>query len=296
MSEYMNPHYDPSGPLDEGDDIFIVNSADRNEMDKLRTAGLTSYDPAATSFPMAGSLLSRSGSAKKRYVAGNDIAAAPEASVPDRHVNVYDVESYSWDVYCRALDKYGSGNVALMGTSSGGGICVGICVKAAREGKPQPANTLLLCPWVDTAVDSAASLNITNTGGVDVDTMRYWGSLYTGDHQAVYRNGTPVNNFNPENRGPGNSYYFASPMRAAKTDPGIRAALGSLRNITIYAGSNDPCYPDSKTLYDGIQSNGGNSFKLYNGRHAFMFYNGATPNYGNSAEVVHDACWKVMCQ
>ncbi|MCR5775762.1 MAG: alpha/beta hydrolase, partial [Lachnospiraceae bacterium] len=261
---------------------------------KLKNAGLTQYeppasgyDPSKTTFPMAASSHSASETERYVYVAGNDIASAGGAADPDGNVDVYDVEAYSWDVYTRALEKYGANNLVLLGASSGGGVCMGLCVKAAMQGKPQPANTILFCPWTDVKVSDEAK-NVKNTGGVDFDSLRYWGARYTRATDATYRNGKIETDYD-ECVGAGTTYYFASPLR----DDTARNQLGNLKNIAIYAGSKDPCYPDAEKFYNEIKlRNGTAEWKLYNGQHAFMLLSST----GTATEVVHDACWKVMTQ
>ncbi|MCR5268818.1 MAG: alpha/beta hydrolase fold domain-containing protein, partial [Lachnospiraceae bacterium] len=283
MSKYTNPDRKLA---DESADFYYVNSNRQEEQQKLYTAGLTSYDPAVTTFPMAASKYYPYDSEhpeSRLYWAGNDISD-PSGAPGDGNVDVYDVEAYSWDVYQHALKKFGPNNLVLLGASSGGGLCLALCQKAAEEGLMQPANTILFSPWVDLAMDNDAIALISpeRSEFLDLGTAKYWAARYTRDNTVSedYRlagHGDALGVANP----------FASPLRGTH--------LGDLSNVVVYTGGYDLFCPDCKLAVDEITKNGGSAeLKYYPSMiHAYMF-NKSTLN--PSVETVHDACRRIMTQ
>ena len=280
-------------------DVYVVNSNRISDQRKLYSAGLTRYAPSDTTFPMAASSQSKRKSERACYVSGNDIVKSDGSGQAggytggrDGNVDVWDVEAYSYDVYLRALEKYGANNLVIMGCSSGGGICVGLVIKAAMNGQPRPSATVLLSPWVDAGMTNEDAVKLSGIGDVDVDTCRYWGARYTRAMDVLYTDDRMETDYN-DCPGAGTAYYFASPLRSTEA----AEYLCDLKNIVVYTGSNDPCYPDSRLLCDSINGAGGSAeFNLYKGaQHAYMLY----PNrasYSAVADTVCGAAWEAMIQ
>lgn len=152
--------------------------------------------------------------ANDKYVEGQDGA-----------IDIGDIEAYSFDLYTQVIDRFGTNNVILMGASSGGAIALSILEKAGIEGVAQPSETILYSPWLDATMDNPKSKKYSSRG-VDY-------GMLVSRAQKVTREG---------NGGPGThskAAWFASP--ALKSNG---CTFEGVKNVTIYAGTNDPCYPD----------------------------------------------------
>ena len=285
ISRYINPD---RLFANADDDFYIVNSNKAADQQKLYDDGLTQYDPAVTTFPMAASShqpLTDDDKEQWVYVAGNDIATATGDST-DGHVDVYDVEKYSKDVYDRAINKFGPNNVALIGISSGGGICLALCQKAAAD--RQPVDTILFSPWVNLAMNRAeieSQISRKNSGFLDVDTARYWAARYTRDMSDRSLYSLPL----PEDEGPGVQYTFASPLNAPN------GQFAKLRNVMIYTGAYDPFSIDCKKAAEKAAGAGGDIKITCSPSmiHAYMFVRNTL---SQSKETIRQACWKIMTQ
>lgn len=272
---------------DESVDFYYVNSNVSAEQQRLYNAGLTSYNPTNTTFPMAASSYypySDDYPERRLYVAGNDLTDATGGGA-DGNVDVYDVEKYSWDVYKRAYDKFGANNLALIGASSGGGICLALCQKAiADPNYDQPANTLLFSPWVDLAMDNPRIANITPAQSefLDIGTAKYWAARYTRD-----------NGVSPDYRLEGHASLEGVTNKFASPERGDHVA--ELRNVVIYTGTYDLFSPDCVDLANTANNGGGNVvLKNYSRMiHGYMFNKSSL---APSVETIHDASWRIMTQ
>ena len=178
----------------------------------------------------------------EKYVAGKDDA-----------VDIGDIEVYSFDLYKKVIDRFGTNNVVLMGASSGGAIALSILEKASNEGVAQPSETILYSPWLDATMDNLKSKKYSSRG---VD----YGMLLLRAKR-VTREGIG---------GPGThskAAWFASP--ALKSNG---CKFEGVKNITIYEGTNDPCYPDvsdfvrdHKGMVKMVKSSAGHGYMFDNG-------------------------------
>lgn len=55
------------------------------------------------------------------------------------------ITSYNWLL----SQGYASEEIALAGSSSGGGLCLSLMLALKEKGQPMPACAVLICPWVD---------------------------------------------------------------------------------------------------------------------------------------------------
>lgn len=272
---------------DESVDFYYVNSNVRAEQQRLYDAGLTSYNPTVTTFPMAASShypYSDDNPESRMYVVGNDLTDATGGGA-DGNVDVYDVEKYSWDVYRRAYDKFGANNLAMIGSSSGGGVCLALCQKAISDPDyDQPANTLLFSPWVDLAMDNPriASITPAQSEFLDIGTAKYWAARYTRDNDI-----SPYYQLDGHASPEGVTNKFASPERGDH--------VVELRNIVIYTGTYDLFSPDCVDLANTANNGGGNVvLKNYSRMiHGYMFNKSSL---APSVETIHDASWRIMTQ
>lgn len=72
-----------------------------------------------------------------------------------------DAFPFAEQVYSTTLQKAKPENILFMGDSAGAGFALGLAQKLHKEGKPQPAQIILLSPWLD--------LTLTNPGIKDVE-------------------------------------------------------------------------------------------------------------------------------
>jgi monoterpene epsilon-lactone hydrolase len=96
-----------------------------------------------------------------------DYRLAPEHPFPAAIEDA--VSAYRW-----MLDRGGdAGDLTISGDSAGGGLVVSVLLTLKREGLPQPGGAVLMCPWVDLAVELR-----------DDETMRRSAAAYLGGHPA----------------------------------------------------------------------------------------------------------------
>ena len=104
--------------------------------------------------------------------------------------------------YCWILDQgVDAGEVTICGDSSGGGLAMSTLLTLRERGLPQPGGAVLMCPWVDLALDLRQD-----------EPVRQYAAAYLGEHPAD----DPI----------------ASPLRADLTGLApllIQAATGDLR-------------------------------------------------------------------
>ena len=192
-----------------------------------------------------------------KYVSGSDGA-----------VDIGDIEAYSFELYKQVIEKFGPNNVVLMGASSGGAVALSILEKASQNGVNQPSETILYSPWLDATMDNPKAKRYSSRG-VDYGTLVARGARVTRDK--TYNDGNPYG-LTDDAAGPGThspAAWFASP--ALKSN---NCKFEGVGNITIYEGTNDPCYPD---VSDFVNSHKGmvKMVKTSAG-HGYMFDNGGS--------------------
>jgi epsilon-lactone hydrolase len=109
-----------------------------------------------------------------------------------------------------------AGDLTISGDSAGGGLVVSVLLTLKREGLPQPGGAVLMCPWVDLAVELQ-----------DNDAMRKSAAAYLGGHPA----NDPI----------------ASPLGADLT---------GLAPLLIQAGTGDERLADANALTDHARAHG----------------------------------------
>jgi acetyl esterase/lipase len=139
-----------------------------------------------------------------------DYRLAPEHPFPAAIDDA--VSAYRW-MLDRGLDP---GDLTIAGDSAGGGLVVSVLLTLKREGLPQPGGAVLMCPWVDLAVELR-----------DDETMRKSAAAYLGGHPAD----DPI----------------ASPLGADLT---------GLPPLLIQAGTGDDRLADANALTDHARAHG----------------------------------------
>jgi acetyl esterase/lipase len=95
--------------------------------------------------------------------------------------------------YGALLDRYGAGNVILVGTSAGGGLAVALMVSLRDSGSPLPLCSILLSPGVDmTLVDDVSDLEREDVL-LSADHVRSAGRIYAGDLGPDHPSVSPIN-------------------------------------------------------------------------------------------------------
>jgi len=139
-----------------------------------------------------------------------DYRLAPEHPFPAAIEDC--VAAYRW-MLDRGTD---SSELTISGDSAGGGLVVSVLLTLKREGLPQPGGAVLMCPWVDLAVELQ-----------DNDAMRKSAAAYLGGHPAD----DPI----------------ASPLGADLT---------GLAPLLIQAGTGDDRLADANALTDHARAHG----------------------------------------
>jgi acetyl esterase/lipase len=122
----------------------------------------------------------------------------------------------------RFLLQVGSGNVTLMGDSSGGGICLALAQRLREENLPQPRRIVLLAPWLDASLSNPEIAALDNIDPfLDEDGLKYAGSVYARD-------------VDPKD-------YLVSPLYGS---------LRGLARVTLFIGTCDILFPDCRKLRD----------------------------------------------
>ncbi|MBO4903448.1 MAG: Ig-like domain-containing protein [Lachnospiraceae bacterium] len=291
--ELVYVNYQDRAAKKDGDDSDALQIALQN---RLHSLGLTAYDPGTygtgTVYPMAASEhvqnekeydLDPNGWPylnKIIYKEVNDIAkwnGTGAIAGQDRNVDVLDVKLYAWDVYQRAIVTAGPQNLVLMGASSGGGTVLALCKWAQMTGVEQPAQAILLSPWLDVALDNPDARETDGNNGTDRATLQYWGARYTRDPE--YTNDENIHPY-AACAGPGVEYDFASPFNYSEYALDRQTYANSFSGLTthfyIFAGVKDPCYADTQ-LFAGVAPSC--TLKSYAGRpHGYMFHAAYDPD------------------
>ncbi len=130
--------------------------------------------------------------------------------------------------YRELIASVGAKNVTIMGDSAGGGLSLVLAQQLRAAGLEQPANLILLCPWLD--------LSMTNPGIQAVDALDPMLNL-SGTRQAAK--------------------MYAGEL--SLTDPLVSPLYGSLEQlapITLFIGTFDIFQPDCQVLKAKAESLG----------------------------------------
>jgi epsilon-lactone hydrolase len=131
-------------------------------------------------------------------------------------------------LYDEVADVAGSANVIVMGDSSGGGISLALAQLLREKGREQPANVILLSPWLDASLSHPQIPAYDKIDPfLDMEGLKYAGGLYARD-------------VDPAN-------YLVSP---------IHGSLKDLAPLSLFIGTRDILLPDCRKLRDRADAEG----------------------------------------
>ncbi len=145
---------------------------------------------------------------------------------PEYYVN--DVFDFLLPLYDEVAGAAGAQNVTVMGDSSGGGISLALAQLLREKGRDQPANVIMLSPWLDASL-SHPELPAFNQIDpfLDIEGLKYAASAY-------------VRNVDPTN-------YLCSP---------VFGSLKDLAPLSLFIGTRDILLPDCRKLRDRAKEEG----------------------------------------
>lgn len=118
---------------------------------------------------------------------------APDYPLAPQHTHVESFEMAT-TLYKQLLLTVGSGNLILMGDSSGGGFALALAQKLKSETIVQPSQIILLSPWLDITLTNPEISKIAgNDPFLEVESLRKAGNLYAGDADAGHHLLSPIN-------------------------------------------------------------------------------------------------------
>lgn len=83
--------------------------------------------------------------------------------------------------------------LAVVGDSAGGALAVGLQLRLRRLGLPQPALTVLLCPWLDlTLTNPSLTANVERDAVLDASVMPFHSSAYLNGIAATHPIASPA--------------------------------------------------------------------------------------------------------
>ena len=140
-------------------------------------------------------------------------------------------------VYRRTIEKYGAGNVTIMGDSCGGGIAASFAEYLPTLDLEQPGHLILISPWVDATLRNPDILAYERTDPqLGVQGLQKLGLTWAKD-------------LDPND-------YRVSP---------VNGEVRMLRNVMVFVGTREVFFPDAKLFYDRVNATGVHA-ELYIGR------------------------------
>ena len=117
-------------------------------------------------------------------------------------------------------------SITIMGDSAGGGLSAAFCEYLAVKDMPQPANLILISPWVDISMSGDYD-KVEYDPMLGVDGVREMGKSWAGDLDT--------------------KDYKVSPLFGE---------VDNLPKTTIFTGTHEVIYPDIVKFYNKMQDNG----------------------------------------
>jgi len=142
--------------------------------------------------------------------------------------NVNDVFALMLPLYNELAAGAGSGNITIMGDSSGGGISLALAQRLREDGHAQPGHVVLLSPWLDATLSNPEIAEFDKLDPfLGVEGLKYGGEVYA--------------------RGVDPKSYLVSP---------VYGSLKDLAPVTLFIGTRDILYPDCRKLRDKAADEG----------------------------------------
>ena len=139
-----------------------------------------------------------------------------------------DVFAMVLPLYQDVVESRGAANVTLMGDSAGGGMALALAQQLCEAGLPQPANIVLLSPWLDVTMSNPDIQAVDLVDPVlNIQGLRDAGKLYAQERD--------------------------------RTSPLISPVYGSLAHlgpITLFIGTHDILWPDARKLKAQAEAEG----------------------------------------
>jgi len=151
------------------------------------------------------------------------------------------------ELYKRLLETTIPGDLIIMGDSAGGGLALALAQKMRNENVVQPAQIILLSPWLDITLTNPDIKDIEPMDPfLEKESLQEAGKLYAGETKR--------------------DYYLLSP---------INGSLEGLGKISVFAGSNEILVADTRKLKSLAISKGItlNYNEYAHMVHAWMFLN-----------------------
>ena len=140
--------------------------------------------------------------------------------------NSQDVYAFIQTLYDQLLAEHRSDDIILMGDSAGGGLALGFSQQLRSENQPLPGQIILLSPWLDIALSNPEIPDLDRKEKLlGISGLRLAGKAYAGSA-------------NPED---------------VRVSP-IYGDLNGLPDISIFIGTHDVLFPDSKKLLQKLES------------------------------------------
>lgn len=150
-----------------------------------------------------------------------DYPLAPEFTCKQ----VYD---YMNQLYRELISIHSPDDIIIMGESAGAGLALGFSMFLRNENKAQPAQLIMLAPWLDVAMNNPEIMMVDKHDKIlGIKGLQLAGEAYAGDL--------------------GSSDYKVSP---------IQGDLSNLPRISIFVGTHDLFVADSRKLKDKAQAAG----------------------------------------
>ncbi|TAE31392.1 MAG: alpha/beta hydrolase [Candidatus Kapaibacterium sp.] len=113
--------------------------------------------------------------ATNRAVVAPDYPLAPSATVKD-------VFEQMLPLYREMVESFGAENIAIIGDSAGGGMALALAQVFREEGLPQPAQLVLLSPWLDVSMSNDGLLALDKRDPIlDIEGLKAAGEMYAGN-------------------------------------------------------------------------------------------------------------------
>ncbi len=113
--------------------------------------------------------------ASNRAVIAPDYPLAPAATVKD-------VFAQMLPLYREMVEEFGAANIAIIGDSAGGGMALGLAQVFQEEGLPQPAQLILLSPWLDVSMSNEGLPALDKRDPIlDIQGLQAAGEMYAGE-------------------------------------------------------------------------------------------------------------------
>ncbi|GHF36355.1 acetyl esterase/lipase [Amycolatopsis bartoniae] len=168
-------------------------------------------------------LAARIARAAKARVVVLDYRMAPEAPHPAAVDDAVGAYRFLLD------EGFVPARITIAGDSAGGGLTVATLVALRDRGVPLPAAGVALSPWTDlTLSGKTITSKVDEEPILDVDTLRLWAGLYTGDHDPADPLISPLN-----------------------------ADLSGLPPLLVQVGTAEVLLSDAERLVDKVKAAGG---------------------------------------